>query len=187
MENEIWKDITGYEGLYQVSNMGRVRSTNRTIKLASGSERRLPSKVLRPGNQRGYLRVTLSSGGIETTHLVHRLVAAAFMGPAADGMEVDHINEDHGDNRLDNLRYLSRFENASRSTLGYFRKGSNSMENNPRTKRVIGVKDGVIVDVLPCAKCLSKKHGVNYSTLRGRLQRGGILIDKILYRYETTT
>lgn len=187
MENEIWKDITGYEGLYQVSNMGRVRSTNRTIILSDGMKRTLPSKVLRPGKQKGYHHVSLSIGGVETSYLVHRLVAAAFLGPASAGMEVDHINEDHGDNRVENLRYLSRFENASRSTRGIFRKESNAMENNPRTKRVIGTKDGRVVEILPCAKYLSKKYGINYSTLRGRLQRGGIIIDETLFMYETTT
>lgn len=187
MENEIWKDIPGFEGMYQASSMGRVRSVNRTINLANGRKRTLPSKMLKPGEQNGYLRIALSIGGKETTYLVHRLVAATFIGPASEGMEIDHINEDHGDNRLKNLRYLTRFENASRSTKGIFRKESNAMEYNPRTKRVIGIKDGEIIETLPCAKYLSKKYGVNYSTLRYRLQRGGIDINKTLFRYETTT
>lgn len=186
MENEIWKDITGYEGLYQVSNMGRVRSTNRTITLANGRERTLPSKVLRPGEQKGYLHVCLSSRGVETSYLVHRLVAASFLGPIPNGMEVDHINEDHKDNRVSNLQFLSRTENASRSTRGIFRKESNAMENNPRTKRLIGMKNGTVVEVVPCAKYLSKRYGINYSTLRRRLQRGGIILNETLFRYETT-
>ena len=186
MENEIWKDITGYEGLYQVSNMGRVRSTNRTITLANGRERTLPSKVLRPGEQKGYLHVCLSSRGVETSYLVHRLVAASFLGPIPNGMEVDHINEDHKDNRVSNLQFLSRTENASRSTRGIFRKESNAMENNPRTKRVIGMKNGTVVEVVPCAKYLSKRYGINYSTLRRRLQRGGIILNETLFQYETT-
>ncbi len=187
MENEIWKDVPGYDGMYQVSNMGRVRSVNRTINLANGRKRTLPSRVLQPGEQNGYLHVSLSIGGIETSYLVHRLVANAFMGPAPEGMEVDHINEDQGDNRLENLRYLSRFENASRSTKGIFRKESNAMEHNPRAKRVIGMMDGKIIEILPCAKYLSKKYGINYSTLRRGLQRGGIDLNKILFRYETTS
>lgn len=185
MENEIWKDVTGYEGLYQVSNMGRVRSTHRTI-LVNGRERILPSRVLRPGVQRGYKIVSLSSGGVEKSYLVHRLVAIAFLGPVPCGKEVDHINENHGDNRVDNLRYLSRFENASRSTRGIFRKKSNALENNPRTKIVVGIKDGRIVDTIPCAKYLSILHKINYSTLRRHLQHGGIVIEKTLYRYDTT-
>ena len=115
-----------------------------------------------------------------------RLVAAAFLGPIPNGMEVDHINEDHKDNRVSNLQFLSRFDNASRSTRGVFRKESNAMENNPRTKRVVGIKDGIVVEVVPCAKYLSKRYGINYSTLRGRLQRGGITINETLFRYETT-
>ena len=186
MENEIWKDITGYEGLYQVSNMGRVRSTNRTITLANGRERTLPSKVLRPGEQKGYLHVCLSSRGVETSYLVHRLVAASFLGPIPNGMEVDHINEDHKDNRVSNLQFLSRTENASRSTRGIFRKESNAMENNPRTKRLIGMKNGTVVEVVPCAQYLSTRYGINYCTLRRRLQRGGIILNETLCRYETT-
>ena len=187
MENEIWKDITGYEGLYQVSNMGRVRSTNRTIELAGGGKRTLPGKILRPSVQKGYRRVTLSEKGIETTFLIHRLVVDTFVGPITDGMEVDHINEDHGDNRAENLRLLSRFDNASRSTRGTFRKKSNAMENNPRRKRVIGYIDGVEHETLPCAKYISERYGINYSTVRRHLQLGGLEVGKITYRYETTT
>ena len=185
MENEIWKDVIGYEDLYQVSNMGRVRSKERVIRAKNGFTRRLPSVVLRPALQK-YLRVALSKDGVETSYLVHRLVAEAFLGAIPEDMEVDHINENREDNRSDNLRFLSRPNNASRSTRGRFNKGSNSMEHNPRSKTVIGYQDGMVKEVFPCAKYLTKKYGVNYSTLRERLREGGVIIGKIHYKYEDT-
>ena len=183
MENEIWKDVKGYEGFYEVSNMGLVRSKERTVLQKNGVVKTLPPVILHPYTQK-YQRVSLSIGGIETSYLVHRLVAEAFLGDIPDGMEVDHINENPLDNRVENIRYLSRFDNASRSTKGIFRKESNAMENNPRAKRVVGVKDGVVVETFPCAKYITRKYGINYSTLRARLRNGGIEIGEIIYKYE---
>jgi len=100
---EIWKDVPDYEGHFQVSNMGRVRSMPYFDK--AGNERRLRYRTPRP-NAYGYLRVTFFSGKSES---VHRLVMAAFFGESE--MTVDHINGIKTDNRLSNLRYMSRREN----------------------------------------------------------------------------
>lgn len=170
MKIETWKDIKGYEGLYQVSDEGNIRSKNGIIR---------PSK-----NNSGYLVTHLSKDGRVKSRLVHRIVAIAFLGDVPMGKEVDHINENKLDNRVENLRYLSRFDNASRSTKGVFRKQSNAMEHNPRAKKVVGYIGGNAVEQLSCAKYLSRKYGVNYSTLRYYLQNGGIVLDNIHYRYE---
>lgn len=109
---EIWKDIPGHEGRYQVSNMGRVRSLAHRVRLvAHGKEtvRLSPGRVLKPGRQQsGYLSVAIGKGN---SRQVHQLVLEAFVGPRPAGCEVLHLNHKPADNRLENLRYGTRSEN----------------------------------------------------------------------------
>jgi len=96
---EIWKDLPEYEGLYQVSNLGRVRS------LKFGRER-----ILKPGlNGRGYYTVGLCRGGKGETYAIHRLVMLAFVGES--DLHVNHKSGVKTDNRLENLEYCTRSEN----------------------------------------------------------------------------
>lgn len=100
---EIWKDICGYEGLYQVSNCGRVKSF-RKWKRASCPEEYVLKHSLNNG---GYHFVTLYTGGGRKKILVHRLVAEAFI-PNPDGLpHINHIDEDKGNNRADNLEWCT--------------------------------------------------------------------------------
>lgn len=102
MQKEIWKDIVGYEGLYQVSNLGNVKSIYK-----SGKE-----KILKAGkNKGGYLTVYPCKNGKQRRYLVHRLVAQAFLGDYSEELEVDHINTIRDDNRVENLRMCTRKEN----------------------------------------------------------------------------
>ncbi|MGE7828976.1 NUMOD4 domain-containing protein [Paenibacillus sp. NPDC093718] len=109
---EVWKDVNGYEGAYQVSDQGRVRSLDRTFTyLRNGMEvtRKKRGKVLSPSaNHNGYLSVMLSG----SRQYVHRLVAQAFL-PNDDKLpEVNHLNAVRGDNRLCNLEWCSRMDNV---------------------------------------------------------------------------
>lgn len=103
MENEIWKDILGYEGLYQASNLGRIKSIRKNI-------------ILKPCLPNGYVQVRLSKNGIITNLYVHRLVWEAFNGKIPEEMQVNHINEVKNDNRLINLNLMSRTENLNWGT-----------------------------------------------------------------------
>jgi hypothetical protein len=98
MEEE-WRDINGYEGLYQVSNFGNVKSFPR-----NGTK----GGNLKPALVGGYHQVKLYKD--DKRFLVHRLVLQAFL-PTEEKMEVDHINHDKTDNRLENLRWLTRSQN----------------------------------------------------------------------------
>lgn len=120
MKTEIWKNIPGYEGKYQVSDLGRVRSLDRSIEfpaytLASGlrrcgSTRRFKGKILRPGpNSSGHVSVVLGHG--LPGRLVHQLVMLVFIGRCPAGQEVLHLNHAPSDNRLENLKYGTRSEN----------------------------------------------------------------------------
>ena len=110
---EIWKDVPGYEGQYQVSSLGRVRSLDRYIRCRRGrTECRIffPGRLLKPctTRTRRYLKVTL---GAADDREEHSLVAEAFHGPCPEGSEVLHINGDLHDNRPENLRYGTHAEN----------------------------------------------------------------------------
>lgn len=114
---EEWKDIQGYEGLYQVSNLGRVRSLDHIVSAISkwGTPQTYLSKGrIRKGvpSSKGYPQVLLSKEGTVTTHPIHRLVAVAFI-PNPDNLpEVNHKNEDKSDSRASNLEWCTRDYNA---------------------------------------------------------------------------
>ena len=106
MKGEIWKDIKGYEGLYQVSNLGRVKSLNYRH---TGKERILKAY----DNGKGYLQVHLYKDGNKEHPLVHRLVATAFVENTEGYTELNHKDEDKTNNCAENLEYCSRSYNLS--------------------------------------------------------------------------
>ena len=108
--NEEWKDILGFEGLYQASNLGRVKSLERI----DARGRRLKEKILKTGiNQYGYYLISLYKNSIQKVYLVHRLVWEAFNGQIPEGLQVNHINEVKADNRLSNLNLMTHKENMN--------------------------------------------------------------------------
>ena len=101
--NEVWLAVAGYEGAYEVSDLGRVRSL-------PGGQRH--GKVLKPGRLgRGYLCVSLCVNGVVHRVYIHHIVAAAFIGPRPEGMDVCHGPTGFTDNRAVNLRYDTRHAN----------------------------------------------------------------------------
>ena len=115
--NEIWKDIPEYEGLYQASNLGRVKSIKRFKKGKNGSLVPLKEKILKPQiNRRGYYQVGLYKQSIGKNYKVHRLVYEAFNGQIPEGLQVNHINEVKTDNRLENLNLMTHKENVNWGT-----------------------------------------------------------------------
>lgn len=112
---EYWADVKGYKGIYQVSNLGNVRSLDRVIKYSNGSSRVHRGKLLNPrATKDGYLYVSLYKNKKEKKFKVHRLVLAAFLAPSK--LTVHHINEVRDDNNLCNLMYLTNEENARIAT-----------------------------------------------------------------------
>ena len=115
MTDEIWKDIPGYEGKYQASNMGRIKSLARivTSKNQYGDfEWRTKETILSPGKRDsyGHLSVALHDHH-RKSYGIHQLVMLAFCGEPPMGMEVCHNNCNGSDNHLENLRYDTRTEN----------------------------------------------------------------------------
>lgn len=112
---EIFVDIKGYEGLYQVSNFGRVKSLPSPIKLPHGGFGMRKEKFLKPGTIKGYLGVVLTKDSINKGFSVHRLVATAFINNPENKEQVNHINSIKKDNRVENLEWVTRSENLIHS------------------------------------------------------------------------
>lgn len=116
MEEEIWKPIPGYEGLYDASSFGRIRSVpNKVTSSARFKHRVWKSRIMKPkhptSKKRQDPRVSLWKDGNHKDYLVSRLVAMAFHGIPQDGMTVNHINCDWHDNRPENLEWVTHAEN----------------------------------------------------------------------------
>lgn len=111
-EQEKWLPIVGYEGLYEVSNMGRVRSVERVVKTPYSSYTKKEQIVSQHMGAEGYFRVTLCANGKTSHFLVHRLVASAFIPNPKNKPQIDHIDGSRTNNCVDNLRWVSAKENA---------------------------------------------------------------------------
>ena len=110
---EIWKDISGYEGVYQVSNLGNVRSLDRL----DGRGRNIQGVLLKQViSTNDYLKVTLYKNGKSKTKTVHRLVAEAFIPNTENKPQVNHIDEDKLNNIVYNLDWMTNIENTNHGT-----------------------------------------------------------------------
>lgn len=110
MAQELWRNIPGYEGMYIVSNFGNVMSLPRA-RMCHGTLRMYSGKLLKPRPvPNGYLKVTLYKDNVAKQESVHRLVMLAFAGPS--DLQVNHKDEDKTNNHLDNLEYMTGFDNT---------------------------------------------------------------------------
>ena len=111
---EIWKDIAGYEGYYQISNLGRVKSLERKVLVRGGGFRTVPEKIrtIQPPNKsRRYLTVVLHKDGVRKTYHLYRLLAETFI-PNPDNLpEVTHIDGNYLNDSLDNLKWVTHSYN----------------------------------------------------------------------------
>jgi hypothetical protein len=110
-----WRVIPGYEGSYEASDDGQIRSVERYVRIGRGEGhlRHYPARIRSLHTDKGgYKRVTLKVAGVARSHLVHHLVLESFVGPKPDGMECLHGNDIPDDNRLANLKWGTSSENS---------------------------------------------------------------------------
>ncbi|HGB6109795.1 TPA: NUMOD4 domain-containing protein [Salmonella enterica subsp. enterica serovar Thompson] len=129
---EYWKDIPGYEGSYQASNFGNVRSLDR-VDCRGQSRKGRKLKAYRDGNK-GYVAVSLLKGGVSTRVKVHRLIASVFIRLPMEGEQVNHINGIRDDNRVDNIEWVTCQQNIRHSFDVLNKKSSGGHKNKTGAK-----------------------------------------------------
>lgn len=161
---EIWKDIEGYEGLYQVSNLGRVKN----LKRIDAHEHELQGRILKPcKTKNGYLHVNLSKDGKTQSYYVHRLVATAFIENPNNYKEVNHIDEKPINNELSNLEWCDRKYNCNFGTRNKRKGESMRGEKHYNAKQLYFLEAQKLYS---CAKSASEDLSINYYTLATHLQ-----------------
>jgi hypothetical protein len=179
-QNEIWKSVVGYEGYYEVSNLGRVKSIARNIVYKKGKPHPKKERIMHPVHRKdGYMDLCLYKDTINQRFMVHYLVARAFLGEPKDKKEVNHKNGIREDNRAENLEWVTRAENIQHKfrTLGYKNKYIGCIgKENIRSKPLYQIKDGIIINEFPCASEAEKATGVSkyliWSNCKGRCKTG---------------
>ena len=160
---EIWKDVEGYEGLYQVSNLGRVK------RITTG-------RVLKPlKHANGYLGVKLSKNSIVYTKNIHRLVAQAFIPNPENKPEINHIDENKTNNNVSNLEWSTRKENNNHGTRNE-RAGKAISKTLSIPIIAINIKTGESQEFYgtnECARQLDLNPGNITSVLKGRYKQTG--------------
>lgn len=122
---EKWKDIPGYEGLYQVSDMGSVKSCQRVVTHPRWGFQTIHDKILKHGFVRGYHRVVLCNTGVCKNYFVHQLVLKAFTKSTDWKYTVNHIDSDMSNNFLTNLEWATNKENSEHAArFGDIKRGS---------------------------------------------------------------
>ncbi len=186
MEEEIWRDIPGYGGRYQVSTFGNVKSMN-----YANLNR---PQVLKPSKTtRGYSFVNLYANGVKRPWFVHVLVATAFLHRPDGKREVDHIDGDPQNNDVHNLRWVTHRENLNNPiSLERFRRGSTGKVHSKETREKMSISrmglaavpiyqisldDGRIIREFDGATAAERALGISsrgiYKCLRGKTRQCG--------------
>ena len=177
---EEWKPIVGYEGWYEVSSFGRVRSVDRLVGYSDGSKRLHRGRILKATPDKdGYDRVVLSTPEGHKNRLVHRLMAIAFI-PNPDNLpEVNHKDENKRNNVIDNLEWCTDKYNVNYGT-GLHRRAASQRNDPEQSKPIIQYdKDGRKVAEYPSIREAARQTGIKRDTI-SRSCRG---LQKYCHRY----
>ena len=165
LDAEVWRPIPGYEGLYEVSNIGRVKSLERTITMKTGQRQHWPERIKKHHlNNIGYYSVMLSHKGKQKLHQVHRLVAMAFLG-VEPNLQVNHKDCNKLNNNLLNLEWVTLADNIRHAFAnGLISRQGRKGEVHPFSKlteeqvlQIINL-NGTHVDI-------ARQYGVSRSTI----------------------
>lgn len=194
---EIWKDIQGFEGKYQVSNLGRVRSLDRTTIDKLGRIHHTKGMILKDSlnKGRGYYRVSLSDGHRNYTHYeVHRLVAIHFVSGYKEGLVVNHKNKIKTDNRVENLEWCTVQYNLNYSDVVAWKRKpvyQYDMDGNfiakhkccAEVEKMLGVYQGAMVHVMYESKTMLWK-GYRWSFEQKKKEEWQRIIKTFKVRYK---
>lgn len=158
LKNEVWKDITDYEGLYQISNYGRVKS------LGNNKERK--EKILKGGISNGYCIVLLAINNIRKIYRVHRLVAIAFIENKENKLEVNHKDTNKLNNKIDNLEWKTSSENKRHAfENGLYDNVIKKIKEKNKKKIVQCDLNGNEIKVWESASEVQEKIGIRKSSI----------------------
>ena len=157
---EIWKDIKGFEGSYQISSLGRVKSLDRTVVYKDGRTHIHKGQIMTGSdNGKGYKTIDLYTGNKRTKKLIHRLVAETFIDNPLNKNEIDHIDTDKTNNRVENLRWVTHTENKLNPITRELTSKINSIP-------VIQLSlKGKTLKYFDSAKIASEQTGINHSNI----------------------
>lgn len=168
--NEIWKDIKGYEGYYQVSNFGRVKSLARVVIGKNNRKYDIKEKIVKSRiHQNGYLFVHLCKNGKKKHLSIHRLLAQAFIPNLENKPEVNHKDGNKENNRVENLEWATSKENvhhAFRTGLKIMTKGEKCSWSKLTEKQVSEIKKELKNCYYGAYVKLGKKYNVCPETIR---------------------
>lgn len=158
--SEEWKDIYGYEGFYQVSNHGRIRSLDRVIIDIIGRRHPIKGQFITPHhNEKGYLTVRLRDGkNNRKNYRVNRIVALHFCSGYKENLIVNHINEKRDDNRAENLEWCTYKQNANHGTFREKLHGRTSRKG--LIKGVLQFKNDILIGSYKTVLEASNKTGI---------------------------
>lgn len=160
MEEEIWKDIKGYEGLYQASNFGRIKRLEALLPDKNGNKHYSPEKILKPWKHKsGYQLIGLNKYGCRKAKLIHRIIAEAFIENPHDKPQINHKDGDKTNNCVSNLEWVTNSENQRHKI---YTLGKKTPLENYHRKRVRCVETGEIFSSLSDA---AKAAGVKYPNI----------------------
>lgn len=145
--DEQWKDVVGYEGLYQVSNLGRIKCLPKTIHYGWYNNKVVEQREMIKKNtldRNGYLFTILTKDGVRKNHLIHRLVAQSFLPNPNDYECVNHKDENKTNNYVDNLEWCSHKYNSNYGTIRQRISNATMGERNHNHKKVLCVETGII-------------------------------------------
>lgn len=166
--DEIWKDVPDYEGYYQVSSLGRVRSCDRFVAHSGGGKRTVRQRVLNQCKDRyGYWNVCLCFNGKPKTVTVHSLVAKAFIGDRLTGDQINHIDGNKDNNSLRNLEYCSPSKNNQHAYdlgLKVAAKGENQGSSKLTQAQVLRIREAYASGGVSQA-ALAKLYGIGQQTV----------------------
>lgn len=169
---EEWREIEGYEGLYQVSNLGRVKSLFRVVMRSDGKPNTVNEKILKNGMTKGYCAVVLCKDRKKKMYKVHRLVAMAFLSNPHNLPEVNHKDENKKNNHVDNLEWCTPKYNTNYGTCTERRVNtvvknqSLRGENHPKSKKVI-CDNKIFACTRECAEYFKINKNTMTSWIRG--------------------